>query len=578
MRIKVLDDQVINQIAAGEVVERPVAVIRELVENSIDAGAKSIDVYLENGGKTLLRVADDGFGMDKADALLSFERHATSKISSAADLKAISSLGFRGEALAAISAVSNLTMKTRIAESSAGTLLQLHAGKLHNVSAVACSAGTVIEVQNLFINTPARKKFLKSDDTEERKIKDWLKNTALAHPLINFKLSNDKRELLNFRSVGSSLDRAKNVFPETSVLIENETARCRIKGLLAHPSMAQASGSGLSIIVNGRVISDRLLLKAIKDGFSTTLKYQEFPVGFVDLELPPEDLDVNVHPQKSEVRFVSPQHIYILLRDSVSAAVQNFKTPVSNFTDYKSSFAPRIDGMTDSEVSYLPAQSDTSGSTSAYSATQAALSFFVSDNPVSFKFSQLKYIGQMLDCYLVCEYADNFVLVDMHAAHERYNFNLVRNSFKSKLLKSQIYLIPKAIELNEEGLENCLSQQSFLEKFGFEIERFGNTTLLVRSVPALLSHSDISALIKEIAAFDFQGNSESSINKALDYVAARVACHASLRSGDLINKEQAQALFIALDSSEFSAACPHGRPIVVEFSLKTVESWFGRDR
>ena len=587
MKIKLLSDNVINQIAAGEVVERPASVVRELVDNAIDAGATKVSIYLEDGGKQLIRVVDNGCGMSRDDALLACERHATSKISTEESLNDIRTMGFRGEALSSIAAVSRFKLITRTAEDALGTEVSISGGKLTGSKAVSAPVGSDLSAANLFFNIPARKKFLKQPSTEEQRVKQWVLQSSLANPMVHYRIESAGRELLNLPPAKTMIERGERIFRGSSVSFENDFGALRIKGLLCHPSLAQCDTKSLVVLVNRRVVSDRTVIKAVREGFSTTLKDSEYPLGFVSIEMPPSEVDVNVHPQKSEVRFRSAGDVFLAVKDAVSRAVQNFSGPV--FSAEKAEFRvnpsnsykpnPNFDtllesfGATDGSVAY----NTTPEPTIKYEAQPLFDVIETVKNPEKFCFSKLKYIGQALLCYLFCEADGVLYVVDMHAAHERCNYNKIKNQFAAKAVESQILLVPISVTLTEDGVRHCLERKELLNNFGFEIEAFGDRTLLVRAVPSILEGSNVEAVIKEVAALE-EGVGLGFLERQIDYIAARIACHSSIRSGYKIEREEVYSLFEMLDSEEFSSACPHGRPVIVSFKQAEIEKWFGRDR
>ncbi|MDC0358741.1 DNA mismatch repair endonuclease MutL [Oligoflexia bacterium] len=588
MKIHILEDHIVNRIAAGEVVERPASVVHELVDNAVDAGAKEISIWLESGGRNLIKVVDDGCGMAHDDAMLAFERHATSKLKTDKDLNTIHSMGFRGEALSSIAAVAKVSLITRNAEESVAAEIVFHGGRLKDVSQSAGPVGTQIEVRNLFFNTPARKKFLKQPKTEERRVKLWVRNSALAHPHIRYRLYADEREILNLPRKNSSLERAKALFQGSFVSFEKKLEHCEAVAMIAHPSLAQVDAASFIILVNGRVVSDRMLVRAVKEGFDSTLKEREYPVGYLALTVPPAEVDVNVHPQKSEVRFRESNAIFATVRDFVLAAVKDFRSPMKPF------MTRQTPGRVEVESEPFNFQARDTLSRDGEGVAVNSYSHLVEDQAGSdmsrlgvsqadtvqgdFEFSALRYVGQILECYLVCELDRTLYVVDMHAAHERYNYNYIRNSFSEQNVAVQQLLVPITVELTEEGVQNCVEHQELFSQFGFEVEPFGEHVLLVRSVPTMLVEKSIAALIKEVAALSYDEGAEGKFKEVIDHVAARVACHASIRSGKRMEREEVYALFAALDCSAFSAACPHGRPVIVSFSAVDVERWFGRDR
>ena len=585
MIVRVLPDSIVNRIAAGEVVERPASVVRELVDNALDAGAADVAVYLENGGHSLIRVVDDGCGMERDDAVLAFERHATSKISSESDLMNLTTLGFRGEALPSIAAVSKIRLKTGCRGAEIGHEVVIEGGRLVSVREIPGIRGTDISVQHLFFNTPARRKFLKSVRAEELRVKTWLQQSAIPHSDTRFRLFIDGREVVNLPRRENQSERAAAMYKGATLAFarrfpirldgtgETGETAIHVHGLIAHPSMAQADAGAFVILVNNRLINDRALVRAVKDGFDSTLKDREFPQGFMHLELPGSLVDVNVHPQKSEVRFWDQRILFGLVRDLVYQTVQHFRMPETSL-----------------EVPSWPVQERSVPFSTEYAASGPAQSLFAAEpapgllqsgnveEPAPRLFSDIRYIGQLFGCYLLCEAGDDFVVVDMHAAHERYNFNLIRNRVLSRDAVSQALLIPQKIELTEEGIGRLLEHEDLLKRFGFEAERAGETSLVLRAAPSMLDADGSEAVIKEMAASDLEGEAFGMVKGQIDAVSARIACHASVRSGAQLTREEVYALFSALDSTEFSMACPHGRPVAAAFSRSAVEKWFGRDR
>ncbi len=590
MKIKILADNVINKIAAGEVVERPASVVRELVENSIDAGASEISVFLEQGGQSLLRVLDNGCGMEKADALLALERHATSKIESGEDLFNIRTLGFRGEALPSIAAVSRLRLSSRPPDREAGTEIVVNGGTIVSVSPCSLPVGTQIEVRSLFFNMPARRKFLRSVKYEELRTKEWLVATALSKPGIRFRLFSDGREIVSLAPRESIGERAKEIVRGTTMPIAADVGagahRVKVEGLVAHPSEARADTGGFHLLVNGRVIHDRMLLRAVREGFLTTLKDREFPVGFLALTVDPEVVDVNVHPQKSEVRFREGRALFMVTKECVARAVREFKAPLLTGQTTANSYQPLKYGagaLAGDSSSVISGAALSSAETwpigyhqPMFSAQPQPLALR-DRGEVPFVFSELRYLCQALDCFLVCQHEDALVLVDMHAAHERVNYNLIRQALLAREMPSQTLLLPERISLSESGLRRIDEEREIIERCGIAFDFDGQETLLLRSVPTGF-RLDARQLIREIAASLPEEGASGRLEETYDHIAARLACHASIRSGESLTREEVYELFSALDEAELSGACPHGRPVVARFERASVESWFGRDR
>ncbi len=604
MRIKVLPDTVINQIAAGEVVERPASVVRELVDNAIDAGASDVFVTLESGGHSRLSVRDDGCGMNRDEAILAFERHATSKVSAIEDLMTLSTLGFRGEALASIAAVSKIKLRTRRAEDDVGTEVIFRGGRLVNVQSCAWSKGTEIEVEHLFFNMPARRKFLKSPRSELARIRTWLAHSSLGRPGVRYRLVADGDEVLNLPPVTSLEQRARQVFPADLMPISLRESGIAVEGMVSHPGQALSDASGLVIVVNGRLISDKLIMRAVREGYDSMLKDREYPVGYVSITMSPEDVDVNVHPQKSEVRFRRPDQIFAVVRGAVLTGVRSIKRPMALLQE---SAAVVVGAREDSPR--VQSKVATAPSLWGHSSVPESLSMIetpstravdvvaspretYSDKPIvstpqylfdtkerqAFRFSDLRYIGQALECYLLCELKGRLVVVDMHAAHERVNYNRIREARATGALVVQKLLIPEVFRLSEEQVVVLMEQQDALRELAFEITQRGIDEIVVHGVPSILAHRSCASLLKEFAVEQVVAGWRERLEERIDHMAARLACHASVRSGDALTKHEAYALFAQLDAAELSGACPHGRPCVTEFSREAVERWFGRDR
>jgi DNA mismatch repair protein MutL len=619
MKIKVLPDTVINQIAAGEVVERPASVVRELVDNAIDAGATDIFVALEGGGHSRLKVRDNGCGMTKDEAILAFERHATSKVSSIDDLLSLSTLGFRGEALASIAAVSKIQLKTRARDGEVGTHVVFRGGKLSDVQSIAWNVGTEIEVEHLFFNTPARRKFLKSPRSEVARIRTWLAHSGLARPSVRYRLVSDGDEVLHLAPVATIAERAQAIFSGDLIPVALSEGGVSVDGMVSHPGQALSDQSGFVILINGRLVTDKLVLRAVREGYDSMLKDREYPVGYLSITLPSDQVDVNVHPQKSEVRFRHPQQIFAVVQGAVTAGVRAIRRPVQMVTPMSSGrsvvqsearqlgsvepvqpaaepfpepvYRPR--NLFDGDATAIPQYGNSAPSTLAATVlvgVKETDAFYQSENPrmpleahtkvanSPFRFSALRYIGQALECYLICELDERLVVVDMHAAHERVNYNKIRQARAENTLTSQRLLIPEAVRLTEEQVVNLMEQEPLLRELGFEISPVGRETVSVQGIPGVVAHLDCVSLLKECAAELLAAGWRERLEERVDHIAARLACHASVRSGDLLSKQEAYALFTQLDEAELSGACPHGRPVVTQFSREMVERWFGRDR
>jgi DNA mismatch repair protein MutL len=622
VRIKVLPDTVINQIAAGEVVERPASVVRELVDNSIDAGSTDIFVALEGGGHSRLKVRDNGVGMTRDEAVLAFERHATSKVSKIDDLNTLETLGFRGEALASIAAVSKITLKTRSQDSDVGASVVFRGGRLIDAQSTAWSRGTEIEVEHLFFNTPARRKFLKSPRSEVARIRSWLANSALGRPGVRYRLISDGDEVLHLNPVATTKERARDVFSADLIPVSISEGGVRVEGMVGHPGQAIGDSSGFVVLINSRLVSDRIVMKGVREGYESMLKDREYPVGYLSIELSSEQVDVNVHPQKSEVRFRHPEQIFSVVKGGVLAAVRAIRSPsdLAQRVPRESVNSPLQAANLD--LSQYPASDDSILHTTKPAAVvqESIFSFgasqrskgpafdslsvgdHVSDRysnlessyrevsqtnnlepseprqSVERYYSRLRFLGQALGCYLLCELDDRLVVVDMHAAHERINYNRIRAAFAKREVITQTLLIPNDIRLTEEQVVRLVEEGEILSELGFIIDEVAADTVRVRGVPAVLAEGDFVGLIRECAAELLVSGWRERLEERIDLIVARIACHASVRSGDRLNSDDVYSLFEQMDRAESAGACPHGRPVVAEFSRDMVERWFGRDR
>ena len=645
MKIHVLPDLVINQIAAGEVIDRPASVVRELVDNAVDAGATDILVALEAGGHSRIRIRDNGCGMSREDALLAFQRHATSKVSAIEDLWSLGTLGFRGEALASIAAVSKVKLTTKEHGAVAGTQIIIRGGEVVATTSCAWGEGTEFEIEHLFFNTPARRKFLKSPRAEVSRIRTWLMHSALSRPHIRYRLLTDGDEVVNLPRVDTVAARARGVFSDGLMPVSLVEGDIAVTGLVAHPGEAVADTSGLVILVNGRLVTDKMIARAAREGFDSMLKHREFPVGYLVIDLPPNHVDVNVHPQKSEVRFRHPDQIFAVVRGAVLTAVRKMRKPGHVVTKAHLIDASNVLGATENpkalysvEGAQVARQAQFDGAAAVrelpigdFAATEPQVSSVNTPKPPGlseiatllltpsanldqatisklhtvpeakpitvqqsllgasaftspqresemYRFSDLRYIGQLLQCYLLCEYRDTFVIVDMHAAHERVNYNKIRLARAKHAVKTQQLLIPITLKLPSEQIVHLLDQAELLSELGFILSERSTTEIAIEGVPAILSHLNVVQVVKELAAEEVVAGWRERIEERIDHIAARLACHASVRSGDLVTREEAYALFSQLDDTELAVACPHGRPVVAHFPRLVVEQWFGRDR
>ncbi|HEY5657869.1 MAG TPA: DNA mismatch repair endonuclease MutL [Myxococcota bacterium] len=581
-RVQQLPEALIDQIAAGEVVERPSSVVKELVENALDAGAGRVRVEVRNGGRDWVAVTDDGRGMTPQDARLALQRHATSKIASLGDLQQIATYGFRGEALPAIASVSTLRLRTRTREAGEAFELRVQGGeKLHSRS-VGGPVGTRVEVADLFAAVPARRKFLKSPQTEWSHIAEWLARSALALPEVHFDVQRDDRSVQAWPAVGDALERVAAVLGEREaeglLRIECEEGRGRIEGFVSRPDRHRPSMAGIRLFVNRRPVRDRMLQHALMEVYRDVLPRGRFPSAVIFLSVPPEAVDVNVHPAKWEVRFADPRGAHQLLRAAVLQAVTR-RSWIGTAPDAGTSSGAAV-------VREMPTPRASTGDwifatqDAREPAAEVAERAAEPGSPV--RFGDLRLLGQLLATYLLVEAKDRLLLVDQHAAHERVLYERLRADWLDRGVERQGLLAPLSVALEPGGLSAVEEGAERLERLGFELEPFGVDTVAVRAVPALLAERDPAQLVRDLveelaggAAAD-PGRAAVRALPAADRVFATLACHAARRKGDVLDPREQRAVLDALDSIPWAPTCPHGRPVCVPFEVAEIERRFGR--
>ncbi len=587
--IALLRDEVIDQIAAGEVVERPASVVKELVENALDAGARRVHVDSADGGKRLIRVVDDGHGMTPEQLRLCVQRHATSKLRQVEDLDTISTMGFRGEALPSIASVSRLTITSRARGSGDGhgSRLLIEGGKVGEVEPAACAPGTTLEVADLFFNTPARLKFLKSTATEAAHIGDTINHAALGAPGVHFTLKGETRRGIDLPPCQGRLERCKAALGRwgrelrASDLLDRGSGRAQ--AILAPPSQTMRTSRHLTLMVNGRQVRDRALLQAVLSGYGHLLDRGRYPVGVIYLDLPPETLDVNVHPQKTEVRFAEPRKVFSLARRCVEELMA-----VSPWLSERETAAPppartyalpsqprQGSGYGEHKARLMEAtRRFWSRRPDARSALEQSEESYrpgpAEDSESSGYFGSLNVIGQAMGLFIVCEGEDEIVLIDQHAAHERVTFERLRGAAASGDIPSQRLLIPARVELDPLQLAAAGENTEQLRQLGTELDPFDGECL-VRAVPAVLAAADPGPMVRDLLD-ELRGQGEGlSVEEAREAVLSRMACHGSVRQGKGLDPAEILALLSSLDQVDFSAACPHGRPVLIQLSRQELE-------
>jgi DNA mismatch repair protein MutL len=569
-KIAILPPAVQGQIAAGEVVERPASVVKELVENALDAGARHVEVRLAAGGLDLIAVRDDGEGMAPEDALTSFARHATSKLARAEDLARVVTLGFRGEALPSIAAVARVRLLTRRADDASAVAVEADAGGARAAGAAGAPPGTSVEVRGLFAETPARRKFLRAAPTEVGHAVDALVRIAVAHPAVGFRLEHDGREVLALPPVRDPRQRLVQALGRERAAelapLEAAGGGYRVTGFLAPPRETLASARlvwtyvALGSAGAARWVRDRLLLRAVLDGYESLLLRGRYPIAVLFVGVPSGEVDVNVHPAKLEVRFRQPAAIHQLIVPALRARL-------------RAGLAPGVPaapgharGVGEAPPVYTPG-----GAKPAGEPVQAGLW-----TPAPRGFASLRFIGQIFDGYLLCEGEGRVVLIDQHAAHERVVFERLQAEQRAGGIARDPLLIPEAVELRAPEAAALAEHAALLAAAGLEGEPFGEGAFLLRTVPRLLRGRDVGALLRALAVELVEEGASGAAERATDAVLATVACHGVVRVGQRLERAEVDALLSAMDGVEVAAHCPHGRPVAAELGRAQLEALFRR--
>ena len=605
-RIHRLPLHLANQIAAGEVVERPASVVKELIENSLDAGAKRIAVTIELGGKKLLRVEDDGDGMEPDDARLAMERHATSKIATPEDLGAIMTLGFRGEALPSIASVSHFVLRTRARGSASGTEIRVNGGTIASEREVGAPEGTCIEVSDLFYNLPARRKFLKSDSAESAQISRLVTQMALGYSEVGFSLTSGGRKLLECPPATGLGERFYQLFGERLDLIE---VRKEAGGLQIHGYVAALGDQGpvrgaQNVFVNRRIVKDRTIAHAISEAYSVATIKERSPEVHLFIRMPADRVDVNVHPTKAEVRFLEQSLVHEVLRRALGEALGQGRAPELQFTP----FAPRpleprpmsipgvLAGATVGNrwtpeplgpwrnlMEPADASAALGGNAQPNLAEPGRTSQNLvepgrtSQNPVEpDSIRPMIPLGQFRDTFIIAIDDEGIAIIDQHVAHERVLFEQVMEKLTSGPLESQRLLTPLLIELSPAERQALIPHAATLEKFGMEIEEFGGDSVRMSALPAVLDPSECEAAIRALAS-DLEGLDRGSrVEEALRRIAATMACHAAVKANYPLTMEKMRYILEELRRTAYSSVCPHGRPVVLRITRREIEKNFQR--
>jgi len=588
MPIRVLSEEVASKIAAGEVVERPASVAKELVENSIDAGATEIKVEVRQGGRRLMRVIDDGAGIPANEVELAFARHATSKIASLDDLSSIATLGFRGEALASIAAVSQLTIVTRTTEEEVGTQLRLEGGKVAQRQKKGSPQGTVVTVENLFYNVPARLKFLRSETTERKHIDGLIHRYAMAYPDLRFSLINDGR--LTFQSLGTGqlydvvikvygLELAQQMLEVQSSKLDNLKPGTQnlepiidVYGYISIPSLHRANRNYLTFFVNGRWVQDRMLSYAVSEAYHTLLPTGRYPVVVLCLTLDPSQVDINVHPTKSEIRFLDSNAVFTAVQKAVRRTLMDQTT------------IPRMAGLPSQWSAQEMERRRRLVEVGSERRAQVELALEMQrpvgvEAPSAFEFAEparlppLRVLGQVVQTYIIAEGPEGLYLIDQHTAHERVLYERLMAERARMAITSQALLQPLTVELPLQPQVTVEESLEFLSQLGFDIEPFGGDTYLVRAAPTMLAQGDIAQAIAEIVDELTTGR---AIGTGEERALISLVCHSAVRAGQTLSIEEMRDLIRQLEQTTMPRTCPHGRPTMIHLSVAQLAREFGR--
>jgi DNA mismatch repair protein MutL len=590
--IRQLPDVLINQIAAGEVVERPASVVKELVENALDAGARRIDIELEEGGVRLIRIRDDGGGIDAVELPLAVQRHATSKIASIDDLESVATLGFRGEALPSVASVSRFRLSSRRTGSEHGAMLQVEGGRVGEVVPHPHPTGTTVEVRDLFYNVPARRKFLRAERTELSHIEEWLRSLALARPDVELRVSHNGKPSRRWKGEGDLLSEVRlheavgEDFARNALRVDHSGAGLRLHGWIAQPNYNRASADQQYLYVNGRSVRDRNVSHAVRQAYSDVLFHGRHPAYVLFLELDPRGVDVNVHPAKHEVRFRESRLVHDFVYRTLHAALaetraggagmpmlqhapsQSWSMPPPQQSAmglrvsdaplaYAALYAPRdADGSVEDLPASMPMPADAPGGMP----------------PLGFAIAQLHGI------YILAENADGLIVVDMHAAHERIGYEKLKAAHDGSGLRTQPLLVPTGMAVSEREAEIAEREADTLARLGFEVQRSGPQSLLLRSVPALLAQGDVEALLRDVLADLREHGSTRRVAETRDELLATMACHGAVRANRRLSVPEMNALLRDMEATERSGQCNHGRPTWTRFNLAEIDRWFLRGR
>ncbi|MBI5755045.1 DNA mismatch repair endonuclease MutL [Candidatus Peregrinibacteria bacterium] len=578
--IKLLPEHLINQIAAGEVVERPASVVKELIENAIDAHGTRIEIHIKNAGKTEMKIVDDGDGMSAEDSALAFARHATSKIKTEEDLGKIVTLGFRGEALSSIASVSKVTLETKRAEDETGTRITAEGEKISSPMPYGCPKGTSISVNDLFFNTPARKKYLKSDSTELGHIISTVTEAALSTHSIHFVLFHNGRTIFDAPKTVEPRDRIRSILgrdtEEHLLPIFYGGKDFQIKGYIGKPEISRTSRENQYFFINGRSIQSNSLSHAVKEGFQTLLPHGKYPLFIMYLTIEPQYIDVNVHPRKTEIRFQNQSELYGAFLRSVKQSLETNVLapnifPRSHRTPENWNAQPQTVPMA-LEFTKNIIRGENAGFREFSSEQKSAVK---TQNAISQKVS-MKAMTQIANSYIIAQDDEGLVIIDQHAAHERCLFSALMKAESEKKPISQPLIVPLTLELGFRENQLFEAESDFLNNLGFKMEKFTGNTFQVTAVPALLSDSDFREILLGMAGDILSGRTYGTVEEKREKMTASIACRGAIKFGKPLTLMEQDALIATMESLDQKYTCPHGRPTMIRLTFHELEKRFGR--
>ena len=595
-RIRILPEELANRIAAGEVIERPASVVKELAENALDAEAHSLTVTVQGAGRRLIRVSDDGHGMSRDDALLAFERHATSKIRSAEDLGCITTLGFRGEALPSIASVSRLTLTTCAQLGAPGTRLELDAGVIRQVQEWTGPVGSAIEVRQLFFNTPARLKFLKSRHTELGHMVNVVSQLALAYPEIRFRFLHEQQVLLDLSPAATTLDRLAAIWGREIgrqlIPIEGREGSVLLSGFVSPPTWSRASRDAQYVFVNGRTVRDRLLLHALSEAYRHILPEKRYPMVFVFLVLPPQEVDVNVHPHKTEVRFAQPDLVHAIVREAIQRGLAGMTERLHRLPTLDdpaslphAMLSPPLPAHTHAHV--VVSQSSGGPSATADAPRPPALGMPTQLLPAAapdtvlrpsalVPTQQLRPLGQIHHSFIVADGPEGLYLFDQHALQERILYEVLKAGFRAEAVPRQHLLFPEAMELTPAAILWFEEFRALLQRIGFEAEPFGGTTVVLRTVPAVLAEYAYLEIYRDTVAALAATGRASPYDEMVESMLASLACHDAIKLNRPLELSEMRRLLDDFTAVGAPATCPHGRPLALTIPVSELRRRFHR--